>query len=147
MRYLSPYRLASYLLALFCAGHTVGGVLSQKGLSPEAYAVLASMKAVQFDFHGSSSSWYEFWYGLGLSVSVFLLFSAIAAWQLDKVGPESWPAVSVIAWALVASHVANVVLAWAYFFAGPGIISTAATLLLAVGTVRKQQLVAKDRAR
>ncbi len=129
VKYLSPCRIASYLLVLFCAGHTAGGTLSQKSLGPDADSVFAAMKSVHFNFSGSSCTWYGFWFGFGMMVSVFLLWSAIVAWQLDKVRPESWPAVVVVAWALVASHICNAVLSWAYFFAGPGIIATAVALL------------------
>jgi hypothetical protein len=139
VKYLSPFRLASYLLIVFCAGHTYGGMLSQKPIGPEADAVFSAMKSVHFDFNGSICTWYGFWFAFGLLASVFLLFSAVAAWQLDKVEPASWPAVSVIAWALVVSHACNAVLSWMYFFAGPGILATVVTLLLAFGAARKQR--------
>lgn len=118
-------------------GHTGGGMLSHKNVVPEAEAVLSAMKAVHFNINGSSCTWYGFWFGSELMVSVFLLFSAVAAWQLDKVRPESWPAVSVIVWALVASHAANSVLSWVHFFVAPGLLSALIKLLLAVGALRK----------
>jgi hypothetical protein len=34
MRCLSPFRLASYLLVVFFAGHTAGGMLAQKTTGP-----------------------------------------------------------------------------------------------------------------
>jgi hypothetical protein len=139
MRFLTPFRLATYLLALYAAAHTLGGMLSGQSFGPASDAVVASMKAVSFDFNGSSSTWYGFWFGFGLMVSIFLFFSAVTAWQLEKVGPESWPAVSVVAWALVASHVCNAFLSFTYFFAAPGTFATMISILLAVGTVRKQR--------
>lgn len=146
MKHLTPYRIASALLVLFCAGHTAGGMLSPKSLGPGADAVFAAMKSVHFSVGGSSCTWYGFWFGLGLMVSVFLLFSAVAAWQLDKVGPESWSAVSLIAWALVVSHICNAVLSWAYFPAGPGILATAVAVLLGVGAWRKGKVATVHRA-
>src|SRR4029453_6686834 len=103
----------------FFVGHTAGGMLAQKSLGPAADTVFAAMKVVHFDFNGSDFTWYGFWFGVGLTVSVFLLFSAVVAWQLDKVDRAQWPAVSVIAWALVVSHVASTVLSFKYFFVGP----------------------------
>jgi hypothetical protein len=137
MRYLSPYRLASYVLILFWAGHTAGGMFP-KSLGPEADAVFASMKAVQFNFNGTPCTWYGFWFGFGLMASVFLLLSVLMAWQLDRVPPESWPAVSVMAWALVGAQVCNAILSWIYFFAGPGFLATGAVFLLGAGALRKQ---------
>jgi hypothetical protein len=139
MRVFSPYRLAAYLLLVFCAGHTAGGMLAQKSLGAQADAVFASMKTVHFQFNGADATWYGFWFGFGLLASVFLLFSAFAAWRLDRVAPAQWPAVAAIAWALAAAHVGNAILSWAYFFAGPGAIATAVALLLVAGTIRKQR--------
>jgi hypothetical protein len=138
VKYLSPYRIATYLLVLFFVGHTGGGMLSQKSLGPPSDAVFASMKAVHFTFNGADCTWYGFWFGFGLVVSVFLLLSAIVAWQLDKVAPAQWSAVSVIAWAFCAAHLVNAALSWKYFFAGPGTIGTAVALLLGIGAWRKQ---------
>ena len=139
MKYLTPFRVATYLLALFFLGHTAGGMLAQKSLGPESDAVFATMKSVRFVFNGSTCTWYGFWFGFGLTVSAFLLLSAVITWKLDEIPPSSWPLVSTIAWALFASHVCNTILAWAYFFAGPGVLGTAITLLLAVGSWQKQR--------
>ena len=100
-------------------------------------AMGAAMKAVHFDFNGSDCTWYGFWFGFGLAVSIFLLLSAFVAWQLDKVEDKHWPSVSSIAWALAASHAANAVLAFKYFFAGPTVIGTLATLLIGFGAWRR----------
>jgi hypothetical protein len=143
MKYLSLYRIASVLLVLFFAGHTAGGMLAQKSISPGADAVFHAMKTVQFNFKGATCTWYGFWFGFGLTVSVFLLFSAIAAWQLDKVPPQSWPLVSTIAWALAVSYVCTALLSWAYFFAGSGLLATAVALLLGAGAFRKQMQLAR----
>jgi hypothetical protein len=140
MKFLSPYRLASYVLVLFCAGHTGGGMLAQKSLGPESDGVFNAMKTVHVNFNGADCTWYGFWFAFGLTVSAFLLLGAITAWQLDKVPPESWGVVSVIAWALVVSLAFNTVLSWKYFFTGPGLFSTAATVLLAIGAWRKETL-------
>jgi hypothetical protein len=139
MKYLTPYRIATYLLVLFFAGHTGGGMLAQKSLGPASDAVFAAMKSVHFTFNGADSTWYGFWFGFGIMASVFLAFSAVVSWQLDKVAPANWPAVSLIAWALVVAQASNAVISWAYFFAGPGIFATLVTVLSAIGAARKQR--------
>jgi hypothetical protein len=136
VKHLGVYRVATYLLVLFCLGHTGGGMLSQKSLGPEADAVLASMKAVHFDFNGATCTYHGFWLAFGLTASVFLAFSAIVAWSLDGLKAAEWARVAPIAWALCASHAANAVLSWRYFFAGPGVFATLITLLLGIGAVR-----------
>jgi hypothetical protein len=138
MKHVTPFRIATVLLVLFCAAHTAGGMLAQKSLGAEADAVFAQMKAVHFNFNGSDCTWYGFWFGFGMTASLLLLLSAIIAWQLDKVPPAAWPSVSVIAWSLVAVHAVNTYLSWKYFFIGPTIFGGVTTALLAWGTVRKK---------
>lgn len=139
MKFLTPYKVAAYLLGLFFMGHTVGGMIVQPSRGAASDAVLESMKQVHFDFRGADATWYGFWLGFGLLASVFLLLSVIMAWHLDNVPAPSWPAVSTIAWALAASHVATAILSWKFFFAGPGTIGTLAAASLIVGALRKQR--------
>jgi hypothetical protein len=137
MRFLTPYRIAAYVLVLFCIGHTAGGMLGQKSLGMASDAVFASMKAVTFDFNGSTCTWYGFWFGFGMTASIFLLLSALLAWQLDAATPQSWPVLAPVAWGLVVAQALNTVISWKYFFAGPGVFGILITALLAVGAWRK----------
>jgi hypothetical protein len=111
-------------------------MLSQKSLGPASDAVFAQMKAVHFAFNGSDCTWYGFWFGFGLTTSLFLLLSAIIAWQLDRVPKLAWPSVSVIAWSMIAIHAVNTFLSWKYFFIGPTIFGVVVTALMAWGTIR-----------
>lgn len=137
MKLLSPFRIATYLLLLFCLGHTAGGMLEQKSLGPASDAVFAAMKSVHFMFNGSDATWYGFWFGFGITLSAYIVFSAIIAWQLDKVPRERWRDVSVIAWALTATQLASALLSFKYFFLGPALLGLAVTALLTVGSLRK----------
>ena len=139
MKRVTALRVASALLVTFCALHTVGGMLLQKSLGPASDAVFAAMNAVHFDFNGSDCTWYGFWLGFGLTVSAFLLMSAIVCWQLDRVPSASWPHVAPIAWALGAAHAFNTLISWRYFFAGPVAFSTVITALIAYANVRKSR--------
>ena len=72
------YRIASILLVLFAAGHTAG-FLRFVPPSAEGIAVRDAMHNVRFALHGGSYSYGGFYDGFGLSVSVYLLFSAFLA--------------------------------------------------------------------
>jgi hypothetical protein len=141
VRYLGVYRIATYLLVLFCALHTAGGMLAQKSLGSESDAVFSSMKAVHFNFNGADCTWYGFWFAFGLTTSVFLLLSAAVSWTLASLTREHWASVSPIAWALFVSHAVQVYLSWRYFFAGPAIDSISITVLLGVGAFRRGRAV------
>lgn len=142
MRYFTPFRIAAYLTLLFCAGHTAGGMLQQKSLGPASDTVFAAMKATHFDFNGADCTWYGFWFGFGLTVSAFLVLVAVTALVLDRVTPEAWPQVQVIAWTLIAAMAFNGVMAWRYFFAGPTVFSVVIVALLVAGTLRKARAAA-----
>jgi hypothetical protein len=139
MPLFTPYRLATFILLLFCTGHTLGGMLMLVGppLPPSAASVLHTMRRVSFLFNGGTCTWYNFWFGFGIGASINQLLSATIAWQLDKVPPEQWEAVNGIAWALVVSHGAGTVLSFTYFFPGAGVLSSTVTTLLAAGAWQK----------
>jgi hypothetical protein len=139
MKYVTAFRAASVLLVVFCLMHTAGGMLSRASLGPAADAVFESMQRTHFDFNGADCTWYGFWFGFGLTVSVFLLLSALMAWELERMPLELWPRLRVMAWALVASHAVNTALAWKYFFAGPGVFGVLITLLLGAGILRRDR--------
>lgn len=129
LAYLTPYRLATYLLLIFSIAHTFGGLLYPPSRGPAGDAVVESMKSVHFMFNGADCTFYEFYLGFGLLVSVFLLCSAALTWHLSRF-PSGNAALRPVAWSLFLAYVPTMVLSWRYFFAGPGVFSTLIALLL-----------------
>jgi hypothetical protein len=146
MKHALVYRVAACLLFLFFAGHTVG---SFSGRAPTAAAapVLAAMKTVHFDFHGSTRTFYEIFFAYGLIVAMFLLSSAVVAWRLAAIDPRHSPDAELLAWWLFAVGLGTAGLAWNYFFIGPAVITTLATACLGVGALRMSRLVRLGRGR
>jgi hypothetical protein len=133
MRYPLLFRIAAVVLALFFAGHTFGGMIMQKSMGPASDVVFASMKTVHFDFNGSSRTWYDFWFGFGLTASVFLAFSTFASWHFGRLPASAWPAVGSLVWGLCAACGALSALSFLYFFVGPGLFGAVAALLIGLG--------------
>lgn len=144
MKYFTPYKASVYLLLLFFTGHTFGGMLAQKSLGPASDQVFEAMKAVHFDFRGADSTWYGFWFGFGLMVSAYLLFSAFVLWHLDRIPASSFAVVAPIAWAVVVTQFATAVLGYLYFFAGPTTFACVITALVTWGTLRKSKSAAPN---
>jgi hypothetical protein len=142
MKYLTPYKVATYLLLLFFTGHTFGGMLAQRSMGPASDQVFEAMKAVHFDFRGSDSTWYGFWFGFGLMASAYLLLTAFMTWWFDRVPPQHFRLFVPLAWGLAAAQAVTAVISTLYFFAGPATFGTLITILIAVGTVRKSRLAA-----
>ena len=142
MKYLAPYRVATYLLLFFAFAHTAGGMFGAREEGGEAEAVFHAMKAVTFPIMGATCSWYGYWLGFGLMVTVFLLFSAVVTWQLAGLTRAQRRPLALVTWALCATFVASAVLGWAYFFAPPAITSALVALLVGVECVRDARATA-----
>lgn len=115
------YRIASALLLLFAAGHTMGfrRVDARWGVD----AAIQALKATRFDVQGFSRTYWGFYTGFGLFVSVLLLFAAAVAWQLGGLSREVLGARPGVTWGLAVCFVAVTFLSWQYFFIAPVVFS------------------------
>jgi hypothetical protein len=129
-RYFNPFRLATYLLILYCAGHTWGTILSTPHFGEASDAVAYAMKSVHFNVQGFECTWFGFYVGFGLLVSIFFLCSAAVTWFLGGLARSEQRGLAPITWALFLSYLASAVIAWAYFFVAPGVFSTLIAALL-----------------
>jgi len=123
------YRIASILLLLFAAGHTLGF----RQIDPDwrVDSVVVSMKTIHFHVGGFDRSYYHFFVGFGLFVTMLMVFAAIVAWQFGSLPAGTLAAMRVSAWSFVACFVWVAYLSWCYFFAVPIVFSVAITLCLA----------------
>jgi hypothetical protein len=122
------YRVAAVLLLLFAAGHTLGFRQSDPKWGVDAF--LGSMRSIHFGVQGFSRSYWDFYVGFGLFVSVFLVFAAVLAWQLGGVRAETLASMRIIAWAFAFSFIAVAFLSWRFFFAVPVVFSTVIAVCL-----------------
>jgi hypothetical protein len=120
------YRISSVLLLLFAAGHTSGFPWSD----PNWRVDLGSMQSTHFYIMGFSRTYWDFYVGFGLFVSVFLLLAVVLAWQLGRLPPESLALMRGTRWAFALCFVAITVLSWKYFFIVPIVFSIVTTLCL-----------------
>jgi len=122
------YRIASVLLFLFAVGHTVG--FRQVDPAWRVDSLLGSLRTTHFEVQGFGRTYWDFYVGFGLFVTVFLVFAAILAYQLSRLPAETLASMSGVAWALAVCLVAVTILSWLYFFAAPIIFSAVITLTL-----------------
>ena len=128
------YRIAAVLLVLFAFGHTTG-FLSFKPPSAEGVAVLNAMNSVAFQFEGNERTYGGFYTGFGLTVTVYLLFSAFVAWHLGRYAPSQPRIVAPLAWALAAVQLVSLALSVKYFFLIPTVFSALVVACLAWATL------------
>jgi hypothetical protein len=125
------YRIASVLLLLFAVGHTFGF----RKVDPkwQVDSLIGSMRSIRFHAQGFSRTYWDFYVGFGLFISVFLVFAAVLAWQLGGLSADSLASMRGSVWALALCFVAVTILSWRYFFIVPVIFSAAITLCLLAG--------------
>lgn len=80
---------------------------------------------------GFSRTYWDFYVGFGLIISVFLLLAAILAWQLGSLPAEALPFLRGTAWALALGFAAMTVLNCMYFFTIPIVFSGVIAVCLA----------------
>ena len=117
MRVSVLYWIASVLLLLFAIGHSLG--FTQTDAKWGVDALVGARRSIHFDAQGFSRSYWDFFVGFGLFVSVFLLFSAVLAWQLDGIRRENLASMHGITWGFAGCFVAVAFLSWNFFPAVP----------------------------
>ena len=122
-------RTASIITLLFAAGHTVGGL--QSWSPPGETEVLRAMRTFRFDADGVNRTYWDFYIGFGLMISVFLLAQSAVLWQLSGVAKRDAALVRPILGVLLVSAVATGALAWRFFFTVPLVL--AVTIALSLG--------------
>ena len=120
------YRISSVLLVLFALGHTIG--FRQVDPRWGADTVVNGMQSVRFEVQGFNRTYWDFFTGFGIFVSVFLLFAAVLAWRFGSMSSERLSAIPVERWSFAVCFVLIAGLTWRYFFMAPGVLSTLAAL-------------------
>ncbi len=122
------YRVAAVFLLLFAVGHTLGFRQSDPKWGVDA--LLRSMRSIHFDAQGFSRTYWDFFVGIGLCVTVFFLFSAVIAWQLGGLPAETLARMRGTAWAFALCFAAITVVSWRYLFVLPIVLSLVITICL-----------------
>jgi hypothetical protein len=134
-------RIASVLTLIHAVLHTIGGVFGKPGPGPESVAV-AAMKANVFVLMGNPRSYFEFYRGLGLGVSIALTAEAIVFWQLATLAKTDARRLRPVVATFLLAYLALAVNSSMYFFLGPVIteILIAICLGLAIATAKTDHL-------
>ena len=120
------FRGLAVVFALFTLGHTVG-TLQRLTSTAQENDVVAAMQGSRFPVMGSLRSYWDFYRGFSITISVDLAILAIIAWQVAAISRRSPRDAVPLAATLVVACAANAIIAWQYFFAGPIVTSFVAT--------------------
>jgi len=128
MRASLLYRIASVLLILFALGHTLGF----RRVDPrwKLDSIIAALRSTHFEVQGLNRTYWDFYVGFGLFVTILLLFTAILTWQLGGLPKDHLSEMRVVGWSLAACFVVVTFLSWKYFFIVPVIFSGVVAICL-----------------
>lgn len=111
-------RIAAVLTFIHAVLHTIGGVFGSADPGPESIAI-AAMKANQFLLMGNTRSFWSFYRGLGLAVTICLTAEAILFWQLGTLAKADARRLRPILTTFLIAYAVLAVNSNAYFFIGP----------------------------
>ncbi len=112
-------RVASILTLIHAVLHTIGGVFGEPKHGSEEVAVVETMKAHQFMVMGSPRTYWDFFFGYGLILSVYLLVQGVLFWQLGEIAKTQPKLIRPILVLFILSFCASTIIAGRYFFMAP----------------------------
>ena len=124
-------RIAAVIALAYLAGHTAGAPwIPDKGA--DSLAVVAAMKGREIVVQGAHDTYWGFYFGFGVIISVFLALAALLLWQLASIARRGSADVRPMVAAILVAYVANAAVAWEYFFVGPVVLALAVVACLAI---------------
>jgi hypothetical protein len=127
-------RIAAVITFLYFAGHT-SGIPWTPAAGPGELPVLEAMKSHSFDVEGFKRTYWDFYFGFGVTISAFLLVQAVVLWQLSSLAKIDASQVRPIVASFFVAFLVNAFFAWKYFFAVPVITTLAISVCLALAFV------------
>ena len=123
-------RVSSIISVLFAAGHTLGG---RKSWSPAGDTeVLRAMKTVSYHVMGVDRTFWDFYAGFGLTLSIYLLLQAVLLWQFATIAKDEPRRVRPMVASFFVATIASALIAWKLIFAIPVVFSGVLAVCLAL---------------
>jgi hypothetical protein len=127
-------RVAAALVAVQAVLHTIGGVFG-KPLPGAAEAAYTAMKANHFAVMGLDRSYWMFFIGFGLCMTVSMIMEAALFWMLGSLASSMGMRLRPMLVVLTLGNVAFTVLCGLFFFPIPTVWDLAITVCLVGATV------------
>jgi len=137
-------RIAAALQALGVVGHNLETLSTRPQHGPAEQAVFDAMRGFQFEIMGSTRSTWDFYRGYQFSTTVTFVLIAALLWMLSNMSRRAPQEAKPFVVALLLAQVCNVVIAFEFFFAGPGVVGAIIAICLgiaALGLYQAQQPV------
>ena len=108
-------RIASVLTFIHSVLHTIGGVFSGPSPGPAA-TVWEAMRAIHFPALGADRTYFQFYRGLGLGITIALTCDSLVFWFLGSLAESAGPKLRPVLWVFALAYLAIAVNSYFYFF-------------------------------
>lgn len=122
-------RIASILALFHAVAHTVGGVFGAPEPGPQQAAVLA-MKSNHFYVMGNTRTFWDFYFGFGMGISIFLFAEAVVLWQLATLAKTDAARVRPVFATFSVAYVVFAINSFQFFFYPPVVVELLIALCL-----------------
>jgi len=119
-------------LAIFAAGHTLGTAIQHVTRGPRQAAVFTAMQSFSFTVMGFNRTYWDFYRGFALIISLQLLVMSSIAWQLSTMSKRDSRSALPLAITVQLGCVGLLVVSWMFFFGAPILMSAMAVLFSTV---------------
>jgi hypothetical protein len=119
MKASTVLRITSLITLIFAVGHSLGGMESWSPVGETE--VLKAMKSFRFDAEGVTRTYFDFYLGFGLILSVYLFLQAVLLWQLATLAKTEALRLRPLIVSFFMASVVSAGLSWKFIFAVPAI--------------------------
>ena len=127
-------RIAAVVTFLFFVGHSAA-IPWTPATGPADVQVVEAMKGPSFDVLGSTRTYWDFYFGFGITISYMLLLQAVVLWQLATLAKTNAARLLPIIAVFFIGFVVNIFFAAKYFFVIPIVNSALIAIILALAFI------------
>jgi len=139
------YRGLAVVLAFFTLGHSIGTrhVITA---APQEAAVVAAMQGYQVPIMGFLRTYWDFYRGFSVTITVLLATLMVIAWQLGTLSQRNPREALPLAITVLLACVAQAIVSFTYFFTAPMVTSIASVICAGGGLFSLRRQAAYTRA-
>ena len=119
MKPFTVLRITSLISLIFAVGHSLGSLESWSPVGETE--VLRAMKSFHFDTEGVIRTYFDFYLGFGLILSVYLFLQAVLLWQLAALAKTEALRLRPLIVSFFMASVVSAGLSWKFIFAVPAV--------------------------
>jgi len=132
-------RTASILTLIHALLHQFGGMSQPPSHGQAEVELRSAMQSFHMDVMGSIRSYWDFYFGFGVFLTVTLLVLAVLLWQLATLTKSEPAKARPLIASLFVGFIAYVVVSWRYMFIAPLVTEAIIALLIGLAYISTQR--------